>query len=127
MLKAFADIAEERIRQSMENGDFYNLEGQGKPLSYDDDSMVPEDLRMAYKILKNSGHAPPEIQEEKEIITMMDLLSNCQDERERYRQIQKLNIMITQFNIRYGRAVNFEKDQVYYEKIIQKVPIIKHR
>ncbi len=125
MLKAFADIAEERIRKSMEKGEFHNLEGQGKPLSFDDDSMIPEDLRMAFKILKNSGHAPPEIQDEKEIITMMDLLSECQDEQERYRQIQKLNIMITQFNIRYGRSVRIEKNQVYYEKVVQKVPINK--
>ncbi|WP_420170527.1 DnaJ family domain-containing protein, partial [Paenibacillus larvae] len=37
-----------------------NLPGQGKPLVLENWSSVPEDLRLAYKILKNSGHLPEE-------------------------------------------------------------------
>ena len=45
-------IAENRIREAQQNGEFDNLPGMGKPLEFEDDSNIPEDLRMAYKILK---------------------------------------------------------------------------
>src|ERR1041385_3431974 len=48
-------IAEERIQKAQEEGLFDNLEGRGKPLDLDDDSWVPEDLRLTYKILKNAN------------------------------------------------------------------------
>ena len=46
-------IAEKRIAEAMDKGEFDNLPGRGKPLEIEDLSAVPEDLRMAYKILKN--------------------------------------------------------------------------
>ena len=49
-------IAEQRIEESMRRGEFDNLEGKGKKIVFEDDSMVPEDLRMAYKMLKNAGY-----------------------------------------------------------------------
>ena len=55
-------IAEQRIAEAIENGDFDNLPGAGKPLELDDDSLVPEELRLAYRILKNAGFVPPEIE-----------------------------------------------------------------
>jgi hypothetical protein len=52
-------IAERRIRDAIEAGEFDNLEGMGKPLSTDDDNpYVPEDMRVAFKVLQNSGYAP---------------------------------------------------------------------
>lgn len=122
-MNVFTMIAERRIEESMRKGEFENLEGMGRPLLYEDDSMVPEDLRMAYKILKNAGFVPPEVIEEKEIATMTDLLAEAPDERDRYRAIQKLNVLITQFNMRRRRPVNFEKEQLYYEKIVERVPV----
>ena len=50
-MNIFAKIAEQRIREAIEQGEFDNLEGRGKPLDLRDESWVPEDLRMAYKIL----------------------------------------------------------------------------
>ena len=52
-------IAEERIREAQEQGVFDNLPGQGAPLKESDDSNIPEELRMAYHILKNAGCVPP--------------------------------------------------------------------
>jgi hypothetical protein len=77
----FAQIAERRIAEAMNRGEFENLEGSGRPLVFEDDSMVPEDLRMAYKILRNSGYVPPEILEEKEILTAADLLARPRTSR----------------------------------------------
>jgi Domain of unknown function (DUF1992) len=76
-------LAEERIRQAEAKGEFRNLPGAGKPLELEDLSGVPEDMRMSYKILKNAGYIPPEMQLQKEIVSMRDLLRACTDDRER--------------------------------------------
>lgn len=120
-------VAEQLIQDAMLKGAFDNLEGRGKPLRLEDDSMVPPDLRMAYKLLKNSGHVPPELHEEKDIRTAMDLLENCEDEQERYRQMQKLNYMVMKLNMNRRRPINMEKDQVYFEKTVQKITVAKKK
>jgi len=55
-------IAEQRIAEAIANGDLDDLPGSGKPLELDDDSLLPEELRLAYRILKNAGFVPPEIE-----------------------------------------------------------------
>ncbi len=121
----FHKIAEQRIREAMEKGAFDNLEGKGKPLVFEDDSFVPPDLRMAYKILKNAGFLPPELQAEKEIKNAEDLLEAMSDERERYRQAKKLNVLIMKANMLRKRPINLERHQVYYRKIVEKISVRK--
>lgn len=60
-------IAERRIAEAVARGELDNLPGQGRPLDLDDDALVPEDLRLAYRILKNAGFVPPEVQALNEI------------------------------------------------------------
>jgi hypothetical protein len=123
MLQAVAFIAEQRIAESMRKGEFDNLEGRGKKIVYEDDSMVPEDLRMAYKILKNAGYVPDDFLEEKEIVTATELLAAASDEQERYRQMQKLNYLIMKVNTRRRRPVNLELEQEYYRKVVERVSV----
>jgi len=54
-------IAERKIAEAVANGELDNLPGQGRPLALDDDALVPEELRMAHRILKNAGIAPAEV------------------------------------------------------------------
>jgi hypothetical protein len=54
-------IAEQRIAEAIANGELDDLPGTGKALELDDDALVPEELRVAYRILKNAGVAPPEV------------------------------------------------------------------
>ena len=121
----FFRIAENKIKEAMRQGQFDNLEGKGKPLEFEDDSFVPPDLRMAYKVLKNSGFLPPEIETEKEIRKATDLLANMKDEKERYRQAQKLNLLITKINMQTKRNINFEKHQIYHQKIVERITVNK--
>ena len=109
----------------MEEGGFDNLKGKGRPLTFEDNSFVPPDLRMAYKILKNAGFLPPEIENEKRIQKAEDLLSGLTDERERYRQAKKLNLLITKANMLRKRPINLEKNQVYYRKIVERIAVKK--
>jgi hypothetical protein len=57
----FEFLAERKIAEAIAKGELDNLPGSGRPLDLDDDALVPEDLRMAHRILKNAGMAPPEI------------------------------------------------------------------
>ena len=51
-------LSDRRIQEAIDAGEFDNLDGMGKPLQMDDNPYVPEDMRMAFKVLKNSGFAP---------------------------------------------------------------------
>jgi hypothetical protein len=56
-------IAETRIAEAASRGELDDLPGAGSPLELDDDRLVPEEQRMANRILRNAGFAPREIEE----------------------------------------------------------------
>lgn len=58
-MHAFESIAEQRIQEALVRGELDGLPGEGQPLDLDDDRLVPEELRMVYRVLKNSGYVPP--------------------------------------------------------------------
>jgi DnaJ homologue, subfamily C, member 28, conserved domain len=66
----FERIAENRILEAIEAGLFDNLQGKGQPLNLEDDSHIPLELRMAYKIMKNADCLPPELELRQEIVTL---------------------------------------------------------
>ena len=58
-------IAERKIEEAIERGEFDDLPGAGQPLDLDDlDASLPEELRLAYRILKNAGMSTTEMAEE---------------------------------------------------------------
>ena len=120
-------IAEERIREAIERGEFDDLPGKGKPLDLEDDSHLPPDLRMAYKILKNADCLPPELELRKEIRTTEDLLAGIQDTQEKYKQMKKLNYLIMKLNMTRRTSVTMEENQRYYEKVVDKMGSTKKR
>ena len=61
MLKALDDLVESRIREAQERGEFDHLPGAGRPLPDEDLSGVPQELRVAYRVLRNAGCLPPEV------------------------------------------------------------------
>lgn len=111
-------IAEKRIRKALEAGKLTNLPGEGQPLELEDLSHVPEELRMAYKILKNAGCVPEEIQLRKEIISLTELMANCQDEKENIRASQKLRWLLDRVNISGKRHAALEANEEYYQKAL---------
>jgi hypothetical protein len=114
-------IAERRIREAMERGEFDNLPLKGKPLPPDDLERVPPELRMAYKILKNANVLPEEIELRKSIHSLQELIRACCDGEEEKRLIKQLNEKQLRFNIlmekRFKRAV----DPQYYARIMEKL------
>jgi hypothetical protein len=114
-------IADERIREAIERGEFDDLPGKGEPLSLEDDSHLPPDLRMAYKILKNADCLPPELELRKEIRSTEALLAGIQDTQEKYKQMQKLNYLIMKLNMTRRTSMALEENQHYYEKVVDRM------
>jgi hypothetical protein len=57
-------LAERKIEEAIERGEFDDLPGAGQSLDLDDiDPLLPEELRMAYRILKNAGMGPGDAEE----------------------------------------------------------------
>lgn len=120
----FSVIAEQRIKEAQERGEFDNLSGMGKPLDLEDDSHVPEDLRMAYKLLRNAGYVPPEVAERKEIESILDILETCEDEHKKVSQIRKLDALLFRMQNRARSAALLEHDE-YYRKIVSRITVLK--
>ena len=119
-MESFFRIAERRIAEAMLNGEFDNLEGRGKPLVFEDDTWIPEDLRMAYRFLKNAGCIPPELEERNEVINMCALINTIDDEKERLRKIRQLNFMLLKINLTRRKPLNFEDFPEYEGKLCSK-------
>ncbi|MEZ5657632.1 MAG: DUF1992 domain-containing protein [Burkholderiaceae bacterium] len=67
MFGALDDLIERRIKSAQAEGQFDGLPGEGRPLDLDDDRLVPEDLRVAYRVLRNAGLVPPEVIKRREL------------------------------------------------------------
>lgn len=120
MIFGFQKIVEKKIKEAMDKGEFDDLPGRGKPIAFEDDSNIPEDLRLAFKVLKNADCLPPELQLKKEIRQMEDMLEGIPDEKEKYRQIKKINYKIMQLNLMGKNSPLLEETQVYYKKLADK-------
>ena len=91
-------IAEDRIREAQREGLFDHLPGKGKPLNLDEDSGIPEDLRMSFKILKNANCLPIEMELRKEIYNLRQLLDAAIDPETRKELRRELNLLTLRFN-----------------------------
>lgn len=121
MLTGFEKIIEERIRAAQLRGEFDNLPGSGEPLAFDNDSHIPEDLRLAHKILKNADCLPPEIELKKEILKTEDLLAGMEDTAEKYHVMKKLNFLIMKLNAMRNSNVVYELPQKYLGKVTDQI------
>lgn len=127
MITGFEKIVEERIRRAIEKGEFDDLPGAGEPLALAEDSSVPEELRLAYKILKNAECLPPEIELRKEIEKTEDLLAALPDAVEKYRLLKKLNFLILKVNAVRRATIANEIPQHYAARIVSRLEAGKQR
>ncbi len=98
MIPGFEAIVEERIKKAEKQGAFENLPGRGRPLAFND-ANVPDELRMAHKILKNSGFLPPEIELKKKISGTQDLMASLDHSSPEKTKLQKkLNYLLAKLD-----------------------------
>lgn len=51
------------VRESLESGELQSAKGWGRPLEFGDGyDQTPEEFRMGFKILKDAGFVPPEVE-----------------------------------------------------------------
>ncbi len=67
------------IQEAMARGEFDNLPGAGKPLDLSAYFDTPEEVRVAYSIMKNANILPHEAELLKEISILKDELDACTD------------------------------------------------
>ena len=95
-------IAEQRIAEAVSKGELEDLPGAGRPLELDDDALIPEELRLAYRILKNAGYVPAELQTLKEIGELEALVADGDIVAEaRSRAVRKLALLKTRIEASY--------------------------
>jgi hypothetical protein len=119
-----AELAERAIREAQERGEFDALSGQGRPLPEASDPFMPETLRMAYKVLKNAGYIPKEIQDQQEIRSLIECLEQETDESRKMRQIQKVQLFITRAKMEHGGLLQ-EENEKYFQKVVARVTLNK--
>ena len=122
MLSIIQTIAERKIQQAINEGSLADLSHwKNKPLPPDDMAGVPDDLRMAYRLLKNAGYVPEEVTLKKEISRIEDLLVTCRDELEKITQLKRLGCLKTKLECRMGRAIQLGEDGPYYGRVVEKI------
>jgi hypothetical protein len=121
MIGGFEKIVEERIRRALKEGAFDDLPGFGQPLELADDSHIPEDLRLAHKILKNAGCLPPEIEVKKEIQRTEDLLAGMDQTQEKYKLLRKLNFLIMKLNSMRSASIERDLPQRYAAQVVDRL------
>jgi len=122
----FAILAENKIREAMLKGEFDDLPGQGKPLQLDDLSMVPEELRAGYIMLKNAGVLPEEMQLQKEIVNLQRLISYSTEDSTATAEIKALEKKLKEKLLRYEMIMEKRKTSssvmsMYKDKISRKL------
>ena len=95
-MDALSEKIEREIRAAIERGDFDQLPGQGQPLRLDDDAFMAPELRMAYRVLRNSGCVPAEIGLLHEAAELEQFIAALGDEESARRALQRLELLRTQ-------------------------------
>jgi hypothetical protein len=98
----FEKIAEDKIREAIERGEFDDLPGRGRPLqglaAY---FATPESVRVGYSVLKSSGFVPEEVGLLKEIELLKGRLENCFE----LSQKAKIQLEIRHLQLKYDLII----------------------
>jgi ribosomal protein S15P/S13E len=87
---AFEQLAEQKIREAIDAGEFDNLPNAGSPINLEEYFSMPAHLRMAYSVLKSANCLPEEVELMKEIEALESHLADEQKNSDRARMVQQL-------------------------------------
>jgi len=72
-MKRWESLIDQKIREAMEQGEFDDLPGKGKPVDTSENPFEDPELRLAHRILRNAGFAPSWIEERKDIEAELEI------------------------------------------------------
>ena len=84
-MKLLDALVEQRIAAAAARGEFDDLPGAGAPLPPDDDALVPEEVRIANRILKHAGFVPPAVEQLRALRNLQSELNAVSDQATRCR------------------------------------------
>ena len=93
-------LVEQRISEARARGEFDDLAGQGQPLQLEDLSLMLEELRVAYILLKNAGYLPPEVSTRQEISELEARIRQAATPELAKRERQRLALLLTRLGDR---------------------------
>jgi hypothetical protein len=91
------------IREAMERGDFDDLPGKGKPIDLSAYFDTPEEVRLAYSILKSADVLPEEANLLKEISILKEELDGCLGEARCKKLRKAIEDRLLKFNLAMER------------------------
>ena len=112
-------IAEKRIQDAISRGELRDLPGEGQPLHLEDDSAIPEELRAAYRILKNAGFLPPELQWRRELQEAEHLLQQL-PESDRSRARARLELLQLRLAASRRQPMNLLLEDQYRQRLLER-------
>ncbi|HTH60174.1 MAG TPA: DnaJ family domain-containing protein [Paraburkholderia sp.] len=80
-MKLLDALVEQRIAAAAARGEFDDLPGAGAPQELDDEPLVPEEVRVANRILKNAGFVPPAVEQLRALRDLENELANVGDNK----------------------------------------------
>jgi hypothetical protein len=120
-MKLLDALVEQRINEAAARGDFRNLPGAGKPLEFDDDVLVPEEVRVANRILKNAGFVPPAVEQLRALRGLQDELDRVSDPATRCQiQAKMLALDMALESLRGGCCVPHEYRRRIAERLSER-------
>ncbi len=120
-MKVLKKIADQRIVEAMERGEFENLEGTGKPIELEDDSLVPVENRLANRVLRNAGYLPEEVRLRNDIARLERLIREDANERIRAGALKRLDLLRMRLEAGSGRRRPLRLDDSYREQVVKKL------
>ena len=112
-------LAERHIGEAQARGELAGLPGEGRPLPDEDNALVPEELRAAYRLLKNAGLAPAELAPLTEIRDVEKLLQQARDDDERLRLLTRLQWLLNRRS--GGRNVNLQVESRHFSYYLDQI------
>ncbi|MCE1399469.1 DUF1992 domain-containing protein [Enterobacter chuandaensis] len=112
--------AERHIRDAQNKGDFDNLAGSGEPLELEDDLHIAPELRAGYRLLKNAGCLPPELEQRREAVELVDLLKGIRQDDPRHTELSR-RLALIELKLRHaGMNTEFLHGE-YGERLLKKI------
>jgi hypothetical protein len=120
-MTALDALAEERIREALERGELDDLPGSGRPLELDEDALVPAELRAAYRVLRNAGFVPPELESHRELRDVQALLGAAGGELERTRLIARIDFLLSRTAAGRAHGDLRMQEEAYRERVASRL------
>lgn len=111
---------ERHISDAQRKGEFDNLPGSGEPLVLEDDSHIAPELRAGYRLLKNAGCLPPELEQRREAIELVDLLKSVRKDDPQHIELSRRLTLIELKLRQAGVSTDFLRGE-YCERLMQKI------